>query len=146
MTRIGLVGCVKGKAATPAPASELYTSALFKGRRAYVEQTCDAWYVLSAKHGLVEPDRILEPYEQTLKCVSRQERRAWSARVVQDLLQRVGSLNGIVVEIHAGNEYRAYGLVEGLIAEGATVEVPASGLPFGKQLAFYKRAHRRTRR
>lgn len=146
MTRIGLVGCVKGKAATPAPASELYTSALFQGRRAYVERTCDAWYVLSAKHGLVKPDRILKPYEQTLKSASPDERRDWSRRVVQDLQQRVGPLNGIAAEIHAGNEYRACGLVEGLIAEGATVEVPATGLPFGKQLAFYKRAHRKTRR
>ena len=37
--------------------------ALFRGWRECVEQTCDAWYVLSAKHGLVEPDRILEPYD-----------------------------------------------------------------------------------
>lgn len=136
MTRIGLVGCVKGKAATPAPASELYTSALFRGRREYVERTCDAWYVLSAKHGLVEPDRILEPYEQTLKSASRQERRDWSRRVVRDLRQRVGSLNGTVAEIHAGDEYRAYGLVDGLIAEGAEVDAPVAGLPLGKQLAF----------
>ena len=138
MTRIGLVGCGKGKATTPARASELYTSALFRGRREYVERTCDVWYVLSAKHGLLEPDRILEPYEQTVKSASRQERRDWSQRVVRDLRERVGSLNGIVVEIHAGDEYRAYGLVDGLIAEGAQVEVPVAGLPLGKQLAFYR--------
>ncbi|OBF56732.1 hypothetical protein A5756_10600 [Mycobacterium sp. 852002-53434_SCH5985345] len=138
MTRIGLVGCVKGKSATPAPAWELYTSALFRGRREYVERTCDAWYVLSAKYGLVEPGRILEPYEQTLKSVSRQARREWSRQVVSALRQRVGSLNGTVAEIHAGNEYRTYGLVDGLIAEGAQVEVPVAGLPLGKQLSFYK--------
>jgi hypothetical protein len=110
-----------------------------------VERTCDAWYVLSAKHGLVEPDRILEPYEQTLKNASRQERREWSRRVVRELRQRVGSLDGTVAEIHAGDEYRAYGLVDGLIAEGAQVEVPVAGLPLGKQLAFYRQRARKSR-
>ncbi|HTX52459.1 MAG TPA: hypothetical protein VMD08_03575 [Candidatus Baltobacteraceae bacterium] len=112
----------------------------------YVWSPGDAWYVLSAKHGLVEPDRILEPYEQTLKGASCQERRDWSRRVLRDLRQRVGSLNGTVAEIHAGNEYRAYGLVDGLIAEGAQVEVPVAGLPLGKQLAFYRRRAQESRR
>jgi hypothetical protein len=49
--RIGLVGCVKGKRSRPAPARELYTSALFLGRRAFVEATCERWFILSAKHG-----------------------------------------------------------------------------------------------
>jgi hypothetical protein len=52
MTRLGLVGCVKGKLPAAA-AAELYTSPLFRFRRAYVERTCDSWYVLFAKHGLV---------------------------------------------------------------------------------------------
>jgi hypothetical protein len=138
--RTGLVGCVKGKTATPAPASELYTSALFRRRREYVERTCDAWYVLSAKHGLVRPDRILKPYDKTLKRASRQERRDWSRGVVRELQQCLGSLNGTVFEIHAGNDYRAYGLVDGLIAGGARVEVPVAGLLLGQQLAFYRRA------
>jgi hypothetical protein len=44
-----------------------------------------------------------------------------------------------------GDEYRAFGLVDGLVdglvAAGASVEVPAAGLTIGQQLAFYKQAH-----
>lgn len=41
-------------------------SALFRGRRAYVERTCDRWFVLSAKYGLVESETVVAPYDQTL--------------------------------------------------------------------------------
>jgi hypothetical protein len=64
--RVGLVGCVKSKLAAPAPASELYTSPLSRGRRAAVEVSCDSWYVLSPLHGLVPPARVLEPYDLAL--------------------------------------------------------------------------------
>jgi hypothetical protein len=47
--RIGLVGCVKSKRSQAAPARELYSSPLFRGRRDWVERTCDRWFVLSAK-------------------------------------------------------------------------------------------------
>ena len=50
-----LVGCVKSKRDHPSPASDLYTSALFRKARAYAESTGGPWYVLSAEHGLVEP-------------------------------------------------------------------------------------------
>jgi hypothetical protein len=59
--RVGLVGCVKTKQPRVAPAQELYTSPLFRRRRAWVERTCDRWFILSAKHGLVEPGRVLAP-------------------------------------------------------------------------------------
>ena len=44
--RIGLVGCVKQKPRKPALAKDLYTSTLFEGRRRYVEQSCDDWWIL----------------------------------------------------------------------------------------------------
>jgi hypothetical protein len=52
----------------------------------------------------------------------------------------------MLISIPAGNEYRAYGLVYGLIAEGAQVEVPVAGLPLGKQLAFYGQRAQESRR
>jgi hypothetical protein len=58
--RLGLVGCVKPKLPHAAPARELYTSALFWGRRVYVERTCDRWFILSAKHALVDPEIVLQ--------------------------------------------------------------------------------------
>jgi hypothetical protein len=138
MERIGLVGCVKEKLPTAAAARSLYTSVLFRGRRRYVERTCDRWYVLSALHGLVEPDRILDPYDMTLKEVSAAERRAWSTRVIEQLRREVVDLRGSAFEIHAGVEYREFGLRQELEREGAIVEVPAQGLRIGEQRAFYR--------
>jgi hypothetical protein len=135
--RVGLVGCVKGKRLRAAPARDLYTSALFLGRRAFVERTCERWYILSALHGLVEPERILEPYDATLKEASVAQRRAWSARVVQELKRQLGDLAGLTFEVHAGAEYREFGLIQGLEREGASVEVPAAGLRMGEQLSFH---------
>jgi hypothetical protein len=64
--RIGLVGCVKAKRASPAPAAALSTSPLFAGRRHYAEATCDRWFILSARHGLLGPDQVIEPYDESL--------------------------------------------------------------------------------
>ena len=135
--RIGLVGCVKRKGLQAAPARDLYTSALFLGRRAFVERSCNRWYILSALHGLVEPTLVLKPYDRALKDVSATERRAWSAMVVEDLKRTLGNLVGGTFEIHAGKEYREFGLRQGLEREGARVEIPAKGLRMGEQLSFY---------
>lgn len=138
--RIGLVGCVKGKRSRPAPARELYTSALFLGRRAFVEATCERWFILSAKHGLVDPDDVLEPYDQTLKDASEAHRRQWSARVLNQLERSLPHLHGVILEAHAGAAYLDHGLAAALEARGAVIERPTAGLSFGRQLAFYKSA------
>lgn len=64
--RVGLVGCVKTKRSAGSLARDLYISTLFTGRRRYVETSCDCWFVLSARHGLVRDDDWLEPYDETL--------------------------------------------------------------------------------
>ncbi|MDQ0619218.1 DUF6884 domain-containing protein [Arthrobacter globiformis] len=56
---IGLVACASQKLQRPAPARELYVSQWFKKASAYAELTCDRWYILSAKHGLIYPDQEL---------------------------------------------------------------------------------------
>lgn len=135
--RIGLVGCVKQKLPEAAPAMDLYTSPLFRGRRAYVERSCSRWFILSAKHGLVDPAEILEPYDETLNDSTPSQRQAWSARVLMELRRRLGELGAYEFEVHAGANYVEFGLEEGLRAAGASVLRPAQGLGLGEQLAFY---------
>jgi hypothetical protein len=138
--RIGLVGCVKAKASVARPAADLYTSTLFRGRSAYVARSCQRWLILSALHGVVNPDVVLEPYDVSLVGASRDHCRVWSRMVLDQLCERLGDLGAYDFEIHAGAPYREFGLVEGLHAAGATVTNPAEGLGIGKQLAFYRRA------
>ena len=141
--RIGLVGCVKDKTAVPQAAKDLYVSALFTGRRSYVERSSGAWWVLSAEHGLVHPDDVLVPYDVTLKDAGRPARRSWSKQVLSAIDQRIQPMRGDVFEIHAGKEYREFGLVDGLLDRGCVVEIPTEGMPIGVQLRFYKQARER---
>ncbi|MDQ3573621.1 MAG: hypothetical protein M3404_01665 [Actinomycetota bacterium] len=130
---------MKTKVNHAAPAHELYVSTLFRGRRAFVEVTCDRWFILSARHGLVGPEEVLEPYEETLNDNSVGAKRAWATSVLCQLESSV-SIAGTVFEIHAGAEYRNFGLVNELLRHGATVEIPAEHLGRGEQLAFYSRS------
>jgi hypothetical protein len=139
MMRVGLVGCVKQKGTAAAPARDLYTSTLFVGRRAYVERSCDCWFVLSAEHGLVRPETMVDPYDVTLSTARRQVRRDWSGRVLEQIDRALGDVQGAEFEIHAGAAYRDFGLVDGLQRRGANLAVPAEGLRQGEQLAFYRK-------
>lgn len=122
-----LVGCVKSKLDRPAPARELYTSALFRKQRAYAEATGVPWFVLSAEYGLVEPTRMIEPYELHLASTSRAYRTGWGRRVVDDLAAKLGGLGSLVIEIHAGAAY-VEALRDGLAGAGATIVEPLAGL------------------
>ena len=137
--RVGLIGCVKTKQRAAAKAAELYISPLFVGRRRWVEQTCDRWYVLSALHGLLHPDEVVSPYDVTLVGAPRAERTAWARRVLAQIGGELGDVSGVVFEVHAGAAYRDHGLVSGLRSRGARVEIPAAGLSQGGQLALYGR-------
>jgi hypothetical protein len=86
---------------------------------------------------LVRDDEWLEPYDETLNDQSSASKRRWADKVLSDLDAMGLDYRTIVFEIHAGNEYRSFGLVEGLHARGAAVEVPAAHLGQGAQLAFY---------
>lgn len=135
--RIGLVGCVKRKCGHPAPAKDLYVSPLFVGRRRYVECSCDRWFILSALHGLVPPELVLEPYDVSLVGASSNQKRRWAQLVLASLDGTLGGLRGLTFEIHAGAAYRDFGLVQGLRSRGAGAVIPAEGLTQGQQLAFY---------
>jgi hypothetical protein len=142
--RVGLVGCVKQKLHHPATAADLYVSPLFRGRLRYVERTCERWFILSALHGLVRPDALLEPYDVTLNDASQAQRRAWADMVLRQLDAELESCAELTFEIHAGANYADFGLVAGLRARDATVVRPTSGLSMGRQLAFYADADRAT--
>ena len=100
--KIGLVGCVKSKQSRAAPAKDLYVSPLFRGRRKWVERSCSRWLILSALHGLVEPDAMLEPYDMTLVTASSDQRHQWARQVLDSLVLQFGDLPGLTFEIHAG--------------------------------------------
>lgn len=131
-----LIGCVKRKLPTLAPAKDLYVSPLFRRGRAYAEHAGVPWFILSAQHGLVAPDDELEPYDLQLSATSRLYRREWAGRVVSALREALGSIEGLNVEVHAGSAY-VDAIREGLKSGGATVSEPLAGMALGPRLAWY---------
>ncbi len=131
-----LVGCVKTKLAAPACARDLYVSPLFRKERAYAERAGVPWFILSAQHGLVAPEEVLEPYELRLSTTSRDYRHQWGRRVVRQLDDAIGPIEGRTIELHAGSAYTD-AVRDVLRASGAEVVEPLAGLAFGPRLKWY---------
>jgi cytoplasmic iron level regulating protein YaaA (DUF328/UPF0246 family) len=134
-TRVALVSCVKKKQSSAAPARDLYLSHLFRGLRRYAESHADVWYILSAEHGLLKPDQVIEPYERTLNTMPKRDRTAWAERVRQQLLEILPA--NAEVTLLAGLRYRE-GIETFLREQGFTVSVPLEGLKIGEQLQRLK--------
>ena len=107
-TTIGLVACAAAKLPHPAPARDLYVSQLFRKASAYAAATCDGWYILSAKHGLVHPDTIIEPHDLKLgsKGPSAPSIQQWAARVQDQLTAELTGLQNVKLIALAGEQYR----------------------------------------
>ena len=138
---IVLVSCVKTKRPEAAAAKDLYISALFRKERSYAERSGVPWYILSAEHGLVDPEQWLAPYERYLPDESSTYREAWGVKVVDDLEQIEGLMEGKVIEIHAGAVYLE-AIRSRLQSRGAVIVEPLRGLPMGKRLRWYDGGNR----
>jgi len=132
------VGCVKTKLLGHHRARDLYRSELFLGRRRYAESVGVPWFILSAKYGLLAPDDEVESYDATLLDLTPSERLQWGGLVLGQIDCRLGLVRGKTIEIHAGFEYRAYGVKSGLESRGAKVVVPLEHARIGQQLTWYK--------
>lgn len=130
-----LVSCVSQKRAWECVASDLYVSDWFCKVRRYAEASGCSWFILSAEHGLVQPNRVIAPYELTLNTMGVADRRAWAKRVAQNLAQAVPNLSHVV--FLAGFRYREF-LAQYLADRGIAISVPMEGLRIGEQLSWLK--------
>lgn len=130
MTSIGLVACAKTKASTRQPAKELYLSHLFMLARRYCEANYKHWYILSASHGLLAPNTIINPYDETLKYFTPDARKKWAERVITEA-RKIEIADPLFV-FHAGGWYAK--LLAGHIGDSS---LPLKGLGIGQQIAWY---------
>jgi hypothetical protein len=149
MTRaIYIVGCGAAKLDHEAPARELYTGSLFVAARRHVEALGVPWLVLSAKYGIVEPDWVLAPYEQTIP-KRKEDLSAWALRSASSVV----SLSALWVDRERGipdpapNPRRfvflcgvEYARPVALRLEtwGYTTQQPLAGLQLGERLHWFK--------
>lgn len=132
-----LIACGKNKRGEKSAAKDLYIGELFKKTRALVEKHKQEFRILSALHGLVHPEKELEPYDYTLNGKSKAVKREWAAQISKLLCLKNPHEWRFV--IYAGRDYREF-LVPTLISHGFDVEIPLEGLEIGQQLSFLKTA------
>lgn len=71
-----LVACISRKRSEPARAEALYDSPLFAKSARLARLRADKWFILSAKYGLVSPQAVIAPYDETLNKMGVSQRRA----------------------------------------------------------------------
>lgn len=145
---VSLIACGKKKHATsrPVPAEKLYAGQSFRFRAQWSRRFADQWFILSAKHGLLHPERMIERYDLTLSDLSDAERASWAEEVASSLVRKV--FTGSRIIFHAGRDYRL--LVIPLLEErGFKCDVFAEGVDLLSQYTLYAQAlnvdHRKPR-
>ncbi len=131
MKKIVLISCVSKKLPHLASAQDLYVSPLFRLNLQYARKLQpDAIYILSAKHGLLDLDNDVEPYNLTLNDMATRQVQAWAEQVLEQIKQRADLSRDHFVFL-AGLKYRKF-----LVPRLVSYEVPMQGLTIGRQLQF----------
>ena len=123
-----LIACSQSKLDTAAQARDLYTGQAFKMARQLAERTGRRYLILSAFHGLVEPDQVLAPYNLHLASTTKAFRALWIQVVNAQLAQR-GITHAVAL---AGAAY-----LDGLSID---LDRPLKGLGIGQQLGYLSQA------
>lgn len=131
--KIALISCSKEKRSYPCKAYELYSaSTLFSLSYQYAKKNADRIYILSAKYGLLPDDRVIEPYDQTLKEMNRAQQIQWAQNVSSDLYTECDPHEDTFI-ILAGRDYSL-----DLVIHLQHCILPLEGMRMGERMAFLK--------
>lgn len=135
---IALISCGKAKLDHAAPAREMYTGNLFRAALADCESRGLRVFILSAKHGLVGPDDVLEPYDLKLTDLPLKARLDW-AQMIGRRLSEILQWAIPAMEIHAGAVYASY-VAHSLeqLGDVPSITNPCQGMQIGERLHYYK--------
>ncbi|WP_158666128.1 DUF6884 domain-containing protein [Pseudomonas sp. SWI36] len=82
---IFVIGCGRHKRKSPTPAKDLYTSDRFKRSKSIAKNIGSSFFVLSAKHGLLQPNQLVEPYDVDIGTLDPDTKKQWATEVLQAL-------------------------------------------------------------
>ncbi|MBM7554524.1 hypothetical protein JOC33_003462 [Thalassobacillus pellis] len=94
----------------------------------------DAWFILSAKYGLLEPDTVIEPYDVSVNQLHTSARKTWSHSVLAQVMAFPTPISRI--DFYAGRPYREQ-LMHDLELRGIPCQTPLQGKGIGEQLRYY---------
>ena len=98
-----LVGCGKAKHDGTLPAKDKYSSNYFGLKREYAEEVGDAWAIISAEYGVVEPDEEIDDYDTTVRDMRADERALWGETTGHNIVKWLSELEkteGYPSEVH----------------------------------------------
>ncbi|MGD9101265.1 MAG: hypothetical protein PVF45_12365, partial [Anaerolineae bacterium] len=139
---VALVACSARKLTRPALARALYTSVLFRAARTWVEANGWPWHVLSARHGLVDPDQVLAPYDA---CFQQSAPSGWVEAVWTSLLERYAGRR-VHFKLLASLAYRDRLMQRIRDHPDWRAEAPLAGLGIGQQIVWLRERSVKTRR
>ena len=120
MQKIILITCVAPKRNYKCAAKDLYQGDLFQELMDFAEaKNPTKTFILSGKHHLLELDTEIEPYDVNLNHVSEKELKAWSAKVLEQLMEQGCNLQKDYFYLLTNETYRRH-----LVTEIKTYEVP----------------------
>jgi hypothetical protein len=120
-----LIGSAGGTASAPLPAARLFESAGFARARDHAAASGHPWFVVTAKHGLLDPDDVVAPFDLQLGDQSIGYRTAWGEWVVAQLGDRL-RLEGVTLEVHGGVDF-AQPLRGPMARRGGSVDLQLPG-------------------
>ena len=83
MNTIVLIACVKNKQKIPCKAIELYQGNDFKNWVNYSKKiNPNKTFILSGKHGLLTPNKIISPYDFNLNSADSEYKKKWAKNVL----------------------------------------------------------------
>ena len=134
--KIAIISCSKTKRAGVHKAQDLYTSLRFNLSWEYANKHFDCVYILSAKHGLLDPETRIRDYNFSMAEMSAEERRSWSRRVAVTLEEYTSPSDEL--SFFCGIPYREH-VIALLTEKGFSCESPLRGLPFGRQTQWLQK-------
>ena len=137
--KVALIACTKKKKNYKCQAKELYSeSALFSYAYNYAKKHADKVFILSAKHGLVDENEVLEPYNQTLNGAKNTVKKSWAEKVFKQMEEKI-DLNDAELIFLAGQNYRKFLIPMIKTKYDAKISVPLEDVGgIGKQLHYLK--------
>lgn len=67
---------------------------------------CDDYFIISAKHHLIEKDKMITYYDKTLNNMKESEKKEWSLIVLKQLAERFDLENDEFYIFGGGNYYK----------------------------------------
>lgn len=124
MKEVTLITCVSSKKREKLPAKDLYDSPYFGAMRRYAESRGYPWFILSAKHGLLEPDTVIDPYDE----------RGLTVEQSKEIAASLSEKGVETLRLTGGTDYTDT-LVPELELEGIDVIEVCRGMGIGERMA-----------